>query len=89
MSLYRWVFVPVMTNDRDVSSKIAGTVWAWKGCTPITRIQVTFFALTAVLLLMKNLVTIMSSHSFFYLGSPGISVLGNLFPGLRSYVTSI
>ena len=32
---------------------------------------------------------VMSSHSPLYLDSPGISVLGNLFTGFRSYVASI
>ena len=81
--------MPAMTYDRNASSKAAVTMWARKVRTQSTRIQVTLFALTALLLLKENLVTIMSSHSFLYLGSPGISVLGNLFPGFRSYVASI
>ena len=78
-----------MTDDRNASSKAAVAVWAREGCTWIIRVQTTLFALTALLLLLENLVTFMSSHSFFYLGSPGISVLGNLFPGFRSNVASI
>ena len=79
-----------MTDDRNVSSKAAVAVWAREGCIWIIRVQATLFALTALLLLLDNLVTFMSSHSFFfYLGSPGISVLGNLFPGFRSNVASI
>ena len=78
-----------MVDQSSVSDSAAVTMRARKGRTQITRIQVTLFALTALLLLKEKLATIMSSHSFLYLGSPGISVLGNLFPEFRSYVASV
>ena len=45
-----------MVDDRDLSFKAAVTVRALK--------DLSLFALSALLLLLKNLVTIMSSHSF-------------------------
>ena len=82
-----WVLVPTVTDDRNWSSKAAVTVWALKGLTQVAKTRLSLFALLALLLLLENLVAIMSSHSFFDLGSPGSSILGNLFPGFRWNVT--
>ena len=79
--------MPTVTDDRDWSSKAAVTVWALKGLTQVAKTRLSLFALLALLLLLENLVAIVSSHSFFDLGSPGSSILGNLFPGFRSNVT--